>query len=156
MADTRDQHRAEKWIVDIGLPQRHPGLLFSGKKLRLIWGGEFAFDAVSDDLSIVACVSTSAAVTASGKLGTAKVQKLKTDALYLLHLAIPARRIMVFTDASMHAHFERARRTGRFPPSDLIEVVHMPLPSDLQEHVLDSQKVASVETSPQKTALSRR
>ena len=32
MADTRDQHRAEKWIVHIGLPQRHPGL---DRRLRL-------------------------------------------------------------------------------------------------------------------------
>ena len=93
MADTSVQHKAEAWVIEHGLPKLFPANSFAGKKLKLTWGGSFAFDAVSNDGTIVAAISTSAARTATGKLATAKFQKLKTDALYLLHLETDARRV---------------------------------------------------------------
>lgn len=149
MADTSVQHEAEAWVINHGLPSRFPGMQFAGRKLKLTWGGVFAFDAVSHDDSLVVAISTSAARTATGKLATAKFQKLKTDALYLLHLAVKARRLMVFTEESMHAYFMKAVVVGRFPAD--IELLHVPLPPDLLAKVLASRAVASHETSPAAT-----
>jgi hypothetical protein len=146
MADTSIQHEAEYWVVTQGLPALFPGLTFAGRRMKLAWGGVFAFDAVSQDESIVVAISTSAARTASGKLATAKFQKLKTDALYLLHLEAPVRHLMVFTEQSMHEYFKVATAAGRFPPG--IELLHIPLPADLQARVLAAREVASRETSP--------
>ncbi len=84
MVDTSVQHKAEAGVIEHGLPKLFPAILFAGRKLKLIWGGSFAFDAVSRDGAMVVAISTSAARTATGKLATAKFQKLKTDALYLL------------------------------------------------------------------------
>lgn len=146
MADTSVQHKAEEWVIAHGLPELFPGLSFSGKKMKLAWGGVFAFDAVSSDEALVVSISTSAALTATGKLATAKFQKLKTDALYLLHLETDARRLMVFTEASMYAYFKNAVVAGRFPPN--IELLHIPLPFELHALVLASRMIASIETSP--------
>jgi len=146
MADTTVQHKAEAWVIEHGLPTRFPGVLFAGKKLKLSWGGFFSFDAVSQDQTIVVSISSSGARTATGKLATAKFQKLKTDALYLLNLETDVRRIMVFTEESMCDYFKKAALAGRFPPS--IELLHISLPSGLNAEVLASREVASNETSP--------
>lgn len=144
MADTSVQHEAESWVVNHGLPALFPGVTFAGQKLK--WGGYFAFDAVSQDQSIVGAISTSSARTATGKLATAKFQKLKTDALYLLHLEVAARRLMVFTEPSMHEYFKTAVAAGRFPPD--LELLFIALPPELHAKVLVSRDVASKETSP--------
>lgn len=146
MADTSVQHKAEAWVIEHGLPKLFPGISFAGKKLKLTWGGAFAFDAVSNDGTMVIAISTSAARTATGKLATAKFQKLKTDALYLLHLENEARRLMAFTEESMYEYFKKSVATGRFPPE--IELLHIPLPVELHTQVLASRAVASKETSP--------
>jgi len=146
MADTTVQHKAEAWIIKHGLATQFPGVAFVGKKMKLSWGGSFAFDAVSQDQAMVIAISTSSARTSTGKLATAKFQKLKTDALYLLHLETEARRIMVFTEESMYEYFKKAVDAGRFPPS--IELLYIPLPAHLHAEVLLSREVASNETSP--------
>ena len=148
MADTSINHEAERWIVGTGLSAYFPDTKFTPVKLKLTWGGVFAFDAVSEDGKIVVAISTSAARTATGKLATAKYQKLKTDALYLLHLASAARTIMVFTEACMQAYFSKAAASGRFPTT--IELLHIALPPELQERVIATRVLASRETSPAK------
>jgi len=149
MADTSINHEAERWIVESGLPTHLQGKTFAPKKMRLTWGGAFAFDAVSQEGDVVVAVSTSAARTATGKLATAKYQKLKTDALYLLHLEAPARKVMVFTEPCMREYFAKAAIAGRFPPS--IELLYIPLPAELQERVVATRVRASEETSPAKS-----
>lgn len=146
MADTSINHEAERWVVATGLAQRWPGMSFKPKKLKLTWGCEFAFDAVSEDGSVVVAVSTSAARTATGKLATAKYQKLKTDALYLLHIESTAKKVMVFTEPCMQEYFVQQANSGR-SPSD-IELLHIPLPADLQCQVKATRARASQETSP--------
>lgn len=148
MADTSINHEAERWIVGTGLAAHFSGRTFAPKKLKLDWGGMFAFDAVSEDEGIVVAVSTSAAKTATGKLATAKYQKLKTDALYLLHLACPARMVMVFTEPCMQEYFFKAAKAGRFPST--VELLHIALPANIQEKVLATRSRASQETSPTK------
>ena len=133
-------------MVERGLPAVVMGQRFAPRKMPLTWGGQFAFDAVSDDGSIVAVISTSSAKTATGKGATAKFQKLKTDALYLLHLAAPARMVMVFTEMDMRDYFDKVTQAGRFPPS--IERLFVALPPELQAMVVATRALASQETSP--------
>lgn len=146
MANTSAQHIAERWVVSEFLPSHLSGEKFVGRKLSLQWGGVFAFDAVSEDGKIVGLVSTSAARTAGGKAAIAKFQKLKADALYLLHVVGAERLVMIFTEESMLKHFEKEKKSGRFPPK--IELVHAPLPEHIHAQVLVARHIASAETSP--------
>ena len=150
MADTRAQKNAEKWICENYLPAHFDGLLFEEKKLKLIWGGEFAFDAVSAESNpCVALISTSSARTAGHNLATAKIQKLKADTLYLLNIAIPCRkRCLIFTEKNMRDHFQNENKNGRFPDSDIIELMHVPLPQALQDDLLQARHHAQLEVTP--------
>jgi len=150
MADTNAQHIAEQWVVSEFLPNHFSGLKFVGRKLSLKWGGLFAFDAVSEDGKIVGLVSTSAARTAGGKAAIAKFQKLKADALYLLHVVGAEHLVMIFTEESMLKHFEKEKKSGRFPPE--IEFVHAQLPEHIHAQVLAARHLASAETSPRSAA----
>lgn len=145
MADTSAQHSAEKWVVTHFLPEHFEGTSFSGRKLTLKWGGQFAFDAVSQDGKIVGLVSTSAARTAGGKAAIAKFQKLKADALYLLNVNGAEQLLMIFTEDSMLKHFEKEQKSGRFPPE--IAFLLAPLPEDIHACVLAARHIASAETS---------
>ena len=150
MADTSAQHIAEQWVVSEFLPSYFSGVKFVGRKLSLKWGGQFAFDAVSEDGMIVGLVSTSAARTAGGRAAIAKLQKLKADALYLLHVVGAEHFAMIFTEESMGKHFEKEKKSGRFPPE--IEFVHAPLPEYIHAQVLAARHLASTETSPRRAA----
>ncbi len=147
MANTSAQHSAEKWIVSHFLPAQFKGISFSVRKLTLKWGGQFAFDAVSEDGKIVGLISTSAAHTASGKAAIAKFHKLKADALYLLNVNGADQLLMVFTEDSMFNHFERQKKSGRFPPE--INFLLASLPEDIDALVHAARLIASTETSPQ-------
>jgi len=146
MANTRAQHEAERWIVQQGLAARFPEISFSKRKVKLTWGGEFEFDAVSSNGKIVGAVSTSTARTTTGKAAAAKYQKLKTDALYLLHVHEASHYFMVFTELPMLNYFKKQRDIGRFPPE--IELLHIALPPDIHLTVSKSRQIASLETSP--------
>lgn len=147
MANTSAQHSAEKWIVSHFLPAHFKGTSFSDRKLTLKWGGQFAFDAVSEDGKAVGLISTSAAHIASGKAAIAKLQKLKADALYLLIVNDAKQLLMVFTEESMFNHFEKQKKSGRFPPE--ITFLLASLPEDIYALVLAARHIASSETSPQ-------
>lgn len=148
MADTTVQGKVERWIVEKELPRSLGGRPFSKRRVRLTWGGEFEFDAVSADGAVVVSVSTSCCKTASGRNAIGKYHKLKADALYLLHAVDATRRAMVFTDAGMLAHFEKERSRGRFPPESAIELIYAKLPDDLACELRESTRSASIEVSP--------
>lgn len=148
MADTTVQGKVERWIVENELPRSFGGRPFSKRRVPLTWGGEFEFDAVSADGTVVVCVSTSCCKTASGRNAIGKYHKLKADALYLLHTADATRRAMVFTDAGMLAHFEKERSRGRFPPANAIELIVAKLPNDLACELREATRTASAEVSP--------
>lgn len=146
MADTSAQKKAELWIVGHFLPQRFDGILFREQTVHLVWGGEFAFDAVSEDRSIIGLVSTSAARTSGGKQATAKIQKLKCDTLYLTNVSVPCRKLLVFSERSMLEKFQKDVRLGRFP-SD-IELIHAELPAKLLAEVQVARLEAQREVTP--------
>jgi hypothetical protein len=148
MADTSVQGKVERWIVEHDLPRSFGGRPFAKRKVHLTWGGEFEFDAVSADGTVVVCVSTSCCKTASGRNAIGKYHKLKADALYLLHTVGAERRAMVFTDAGMLAHFEKERARGRFPPATAIDLIAATLPDNLAGELREATRAASAEVSP--------
>lgn len=138
MADTTSMTRAEAFVR-----LRAFGPKYAARKVMLRWGGKFAFDAVSPDDKTVALISTSAALTVGGNLATGKIKKLTADALYLLFATGVKRRVMVFTERSMFAEFQKYQDSGRFPPS--IELRHFPLPRSHRERVRDARSTAQRE-----------
>ncbi len=149
MADTTVQRKAEAWIVEHELPRLY-GQPFAERGMRLQWGGSFKFDAVSVDGKTIACVSTSCCYTATGRRGVGKFNKLRADALYLLHAVDVERCVMVFTDQGMLEHFAKEQRAGRFPPEKLIELRLAMLPDALAAELRVATGLASAEVSPRR------
>jgi hypothetical protein len=65
MADTRVQLEVRDWVRRNWMPLKY-GMKFSRERVRIRSGGVFDFDAVNDDNSIVATISTSGAKTSGG------------------------------------------------------------------------------------------
>src|SRR3982751_4444495 len=99
MADTRCQLECEDWVRLSWLPVKF-GQQFHRERLKLSSGGVFDFDAVSSDGGAAVTISTSGGTTASGKLGTGKLMKLRSD-MYFLLLANVERRCVVLTEKDM-------------------------------------------------------
>ena len=141
MADSKAQREAADWVRQEFLRSKY-GQPFDADNVLLKPGGQHVFSAVSRDRSIVGTISTSEAVTSSGKRGVGKLSKLFAD-LYFLLLADCSSRILVFSERSMLELFEDQRNRGRIPES--IEAVLCDLPDELAERVLDSRRRASAE-----------
>jgi len=128
-----------------------PGIFdcqFCENELKLIWGGYFKFDAVSDDQQIVGNISTSAGRTARGKPAIGKYHKIKSDILYLLNVENANRRLLIFTEQSMLDYFAKEQNVGRLPSN--IELILVELPLDLRKQLEEARKIASKEVSPAK------
>lgn len=82
MADTRIQLEVEDWVRRNWMPPQF-GTRFSRERLQLRSGGVFDFDAVSEDHSIVATISTSGSRTSGGNNAVGKLLKLRSDMLFL-------------------------------------------------------------------------
>jgi hypothetical protein len=144
VADTGIQRKVEKWVRDTWLQRRHQQR-FAAESVRLTSGGTFAFDAVSDDRRVVACISTSSASTASGKQGAGKIHKARSDMLFLL-LARAKRRLALFTEPDMASFWRREQTKGRLPKQ--IEVVLVPLRDVMRVALRKAQRRSSREVSP--------
>ena len=146
MANTKVQLKVEKWIVTEYLPKQF-NQCFEKKKTQLTWGGEFEFDAVSEDGLIAINISTSSARTAKGKQAIGKYHKIKSDTLYLLH-ANATKRFQIFTEKDMQEHFMKERKSGRFPPE--VDLIYVELPEFLKQELQAAKQLASQEVSPTK------
>jgi hypothetical protein len=144
VADSRVQLEVEDWIRRNWLPERY-GQRFSKGKLQLSSGGVFDFDAVSEDHKIVANISTSGATTASGKLGVAKLMKIRAD-MYFLLLVDAERKLVVFSEHDMLELCQKEVRIGRVPSS--IEFVHAQIPGEMAARLQSGRKAASGEVTP--------
>jgi hypothetical protein len=88
-----------------------------GRKVKLVWGGDFECDAVlklDNEIKEVHCLSTSDYKTITGKGGNGKVQKIKADALMLLGIQC-SKKILAFTGNSMFVKIKQEQDSGRFP-----------------------------------------
>ena len=145
MADTSAQREADVWIRLHWMPEKFQQG-FESKNLTLSSKGVFKFDAVSDDERIVANISTSSAITARGKHGVGKMQKIRADVYFLLLLPDVKRKLLIFTESDMVESCNKEKEKGRIPQS--IEIYHATLPSELRIKLQSSKKIASDEVSP--------
>lgn len=141
MADTRVQLEVEDWVRREWMTKRL-GLRFSRERVRLSSGGYFDADAVSEDFKIVAAISTSSARTSGGKNAVGKMLKIRSD-MYFLLLSDAQRRLVVLTEADMHAQCQKEAAGGRVPKT--IEFLHADIPSELKERLVASRGIASGE-----------
>jgi hypothetical protein len=141
MADTRVQLEVEDWVRREWM-LKHFGQLFSRERVRLSSGGFFDADAVSEDLKIVATISTSGARTSGGKNAIGKMLKIRSD-MYFLLLAETERRLVILTESDMYAQCQKEVAGGRVPKS--IEFVHAEIRDDLRSRLVTSRQAASAE-----------
>jgi hypothetical protein len=143
MADTRTQLEVEDWVRRNWMPG-YFGTKFSRERLPLRSGGVFDFDAVSDDRSIVATISTSGSKTSGGKPAVGKILKLRSDMLFLT-MVDAKRRIIVLTERDMCEQCEKEAAGGRVPPE--IEFVCAIIPDELRARLVAARRKASGESS---------
>lgn len=148
MATTSVQHEIGRWLREHWMPKQF-GQPFTRRPVRLQTGGTFNFAAVSEDESIVGTISTSSALTAAGKEGTAKFHKLRSDMLYLTMAPCP-RRVMILTDSAMHQRCLHERKTGRVPAC--IEFLHAEIPAEYASKLTIAQAEAAKEVTPDRIA----
>ena len=133
---TRD---VEDWVRTDALPVLYPGHTFASTSVPLLWGGNFAVDAVSGAVAI--CIST------GGGTKAGQVNKIYKDALMLTGLAGEwQQRVLAFTEEVLFDYFKEQSRRGRFPPQ--IELLHIPLSGDLRDAVVAVRRAASLEVWP--------
>lgn len=111
--------------------------------MKLIWGGNFCFDAVSKNENIIVNISTSSLKTKSSKIGNGKIQKILKDTLYLMGIEKESKKYLLFTERCMFNHFEIMKKDGRFP-SD-INFLYEKLPNFLAAKLKKSKNIASNE-----------
>jgi len=138
--------KIEKWIREIWLPQKF-GQSFKVKSLQLTPGGSFNFDAVSEDRSIVANISTSSCRTARGNIASAKIQKMRADMLFLIMVKAD-KRIIVLCEKDMYDYLIKEKTNGRVP--DEIEFLHAPIPENLNIALIAARVIAADEVTPKK------
>jgi hypothetical protein len=118
---------------------------FSRERLRLRSGGVFDFDAVSEDHSIVATISTSGAKTSGGKPAAGKILKLRSDMLFL-SMVEAKRRVIVLTEPDMYDQCKKEAGGGRVPPES--EFACALLSEDLRARLVAARLTASREFDP--------
>lgn len=143
MADTRIQLEVEDWVRRNWMAQEY-GTRFSRERLRLRSGGVFDFDAVSDDHSIVATISTSGSKTSGGKQAVGKILKLRSDMLFLT-MVEAKQRVIVLTERDMCDYCVKEKAAGRIPPE--IDFVRAIIPDDLRSRLVTARLKSSEESS---------
>jgi len=145
MADTRVQLEVEDWVRREWMPN-YFGKRFRHERLSLSSGGVFDFDAVSDDDSMVATISTGGAKTSSGKQAVGKLLKIRSGMFFLLLAAKAQRRVVVLTEPDMLELCKKEVEGGRVPAS--IEFVLAEIPAHLIDKLKKARAVSSKEVSP--------
>jgi len=140
------------WIRDEWLPEQF-GQPFSKRRLKLSSGGFFEFDAVSADGQVIATVSTSRSRTSSGRRGAGKMNKIRSDILFL-SLRKARRRVVVLTERDMYRNCGRQQDRGRLP--QWVKLLLAPLPKPLAKSLRRARRKSSREVSPRRTAKTSR
>lgn len=142
MADTRIQLEVEDWVRRNWMTS-HYGMKFSRERLPLRSGGVFDFDAVSEDRSVVATISTSGSKTSGGKNAAGKILKLRSDMLFLT-MVEAKRRLIILTESNMLDQCEKESAGVRVPPE--IEFACAEIPDDLRARLVAARLKASGES----------
>ena len=139
MADTAALQSAFEWVRG-DLAGRF-GQTFSKRSVTLNTGGQRTFNAVADDISVVATITNHSGLTSGGKKPVGKVRSAIAD-LYFLTLVQAPRRILVVTNPEFHAILTRELE-GLL--ADGVEILHRPLPAPLAALVAKIKDDASGE-----------
>ena len=126
-----------KWLAT-----KFPGHQFTEKSVRLIWGKDHKFDAVSEDGTIIAEILSNGATTRSGNENTGGVRKAEGDLLRFFGIDKHTTKVMVFTDINFLNLI--SRRTAGLG-IERIELFHCQLPSSLDSKLQDIRNSASEE-----------
>jgi hypothetical protein len=113
MADSTVTIKIEDWVRNVWMKNAY-GQSFSKKILVLNTGGNYEFDAVSEDNKIVGLISTSSAFTASGNRAPGPNRKIKADILYFT-MIMAERKLLVFTEDNLYKEFVSEKKNGRIP-----------------------------------------
>ena len=135
MAKTIDLRAIELYVRE-WLGSQFPDHDFRERLLLLRTGKKFAFDAVSDDGSIVGSILSNRPKTRGGNENTGAVRKALLDICYLLAVPGDPVRLMVFTDTEFRDLVAKRDRLG----DGSIRMEICPLPSNLaalRQRVLD-------------------
>lgn len=116
---------------------------FRKRQLQLAPGGMREFNAVSDDTRVVASIKYSGGRTSSGQSPAAKIQAGIAE-LYFLSLIDAERKLLILTTPEFHTLF---REHMQDKIASGIDVVHLPLPAELQAQVATVHRIASAEMS---------
>jgi hypothetical protein len=144
MADSRVHLEVEDWIRQTWMPQQF-GQAFFRERLQLESGGLFDFDAVSSDRTVAASISASGGFTASGKAAVPKLNKIRSDILFLMQASL-VRRMINLADSDLHALCLREVESDRMPTK--VEFHLAPPPAELEAKLRASRAVAAAEVTP--------
>lgn len=117
---------------------------FESRVLTLVTGGTHEFDAVSADGTVVASIKSASGKTSSGQLPAGKIRAAEAELYYLTLIDAPT-RLLVLTNKEFY-EIMRKRLEGRLAHG--IDLKFVPLPKDVQEHVAETQALASREVQP--------
>jgi hypothetical protein len=142
MADTtKIKTMVEPYICN-WLSNQFPGHVFREKSIQLTTGGSYRFDAVAEDVSIVAAILSNRAKTRTGRENTGGVRKALSEISYLKSVPERVKKVMVFTDdAFCQLIRRRASRLGMAP----IQMMVCKLPPHLEAELKEILDKASYE-----------
>ena len=128
MADTTKIKTVIEPHIRHWLSKQFTGHVFKEKLVQLSTGESYAFDAVSEDSSIVVAILSNRPKTRTGRENTGGVRKALSEIGYLKVTPKSVKKVMVFTDADFCQLIERrAIRLG----TDSIQMMVCELPPQL-------------------------
>ena len=151
MADTsKIKSIIEPWFRNEYLKKKHPGKVIKQENLDFVWGGKFEYDAVVYDsgrITSVYLLSCSEYKTSTGKGGTGKFQKIKSDLLMMVGTNAPT-KTMAFLGKTMYEQFKTQQQMGRLPQD--IKCMLVESSDEINQLILGIRGEASNEVSPSK------
>ena len=104
---------------------------------------------MSNDRRVIVTVSTSRHHTSSGRRGAGKLNKIRSDILFLT-LAKAQRRVVVLTELDMFRTCQSQKTAGRLPRS--VEFLLAKVPKGLAARLRRARRRSAREVSPKRVA----
>jgi len=141
---TRLKNDVEKWYLEtLKVDKKNENI--SKEKVDLTWGGFFEFDAVvkeekEKNIVEVHCLSTS-------KYNTGQLHKIKDDALMLTGVKYTVKKVIAFTDSTLHKKVKGEQNNGRFPKDIELKLLDV---EDEINNIIIQVKTESIKEQKQK------
>ena len=141
MADTNVIRTKVEPFVRGWLQQKF-GVAFKRQRIGLKGcEGDHRFDAVSENHRIVVCIRSASGNTSGENRPSGKLAGTFKD-LYFLLLVDAETKVLVLTDSEFFEYFSSGQKK-HIPPN--IQVLHCPLPAEIEQAVRDMRKHATEE-----------